>query len=516
MNKLKNFTQLFNISEATLNASKEDVVYTLSRTGREKISEIGRITENLILQPVKEEPDDDEVIIHIRPSSFRVMEFSKFKEVYQIQDPSQEIFVYQTSSLVYPYAVAIRDTKTTMIKQMIREGASARGDYFRETAFIITLAIRLWERLKVKTEVSSNRGKIPMLYEDNGNAYPDPPRAEFRNQYWNFMEQKSIGTAMITQVDSLIDRFGESAKRIKSIRKNSVDLSVNKFLKMSLQEEREKINQNSSSYDFLPDKITLSKWNPSDIWIAFEGYEWMVSDRVERVKERFKRLKIFGLPELNDFLQSSIVHKNGVVGVSLKQQLIEPGKVYDINIDRKRKFIHDYKSYTAKSTTKSVKLSFTFNYDDLGILISKSNPGGEGEIDIRTFSDDKKAPISMEVRGSKKSGHMSGKAGSYIKFIMPKEDYDILEFIQKESDTSVIKSYMDENYRFTKDDLKTLFYNDLENPKSNASNSRMQAIYFTDWLESLSDESLKDEIVSDIVRFAKSESNWSAPHLLVK
>jgi hypothetical protein len=44
----------------------------------------------------------------------------------------------------------------------------------------------------------------------------------------------------------------------------------------------------------------------------------------------------------------------------------------------------------------------------------------------------------------------------------------------------------------------------------------MQAVFFTDWLESLNDDDLKDEIVSDIIRFAKSESNWSAPHILVK
>jgi hypothetical protein len=511
---LKSYTQL--ISEATLNSSKADVIYTLSRKGREKISELGRITENLILQPVSEEPDEDDTIIHIRPSSFRTIEYSEFKKVYDITNPNEELFVYETSSVIYPYAIAIKDTKTTMIKQAFREGASARGDYFRETAFVITLAIRLWQRLRVQVEVASNRGRIPMLYEPDGNAYPDPPRAEFRNQYWSFMEQPKIGESMIKQVDSLIDRFGESAKRIKFIKKNSADLSINKFLKIALEEEREKIYKNSSSYDFLPEKITLSKWNPSDMWIGFEGFGWMLSDRVERVKERFKKLKIFGLPELNEFLESSIVHKNGIVGVSLKQQLIEPGRVFDINIDRKRRFVHDYKSYTAKSTTKSVKLSFTFNYDDLGILISKQNPGGEGEIDVRTFSDDKKAPISMEVRGSKKSGHMSGKAGSYIKFIMPKEDYNILEYIQKELDVDNIKKFMDENYKFTKEDLKLLFYTDLESPKSNSSNSRMQAIYFTDWLESLEDETLKDEIVSDIVRFAKSESNWSAPHLLVK
>ncbi len=181
MNNLKTFTQLFNISEATLNASKVDVIYTLSRSGREKISSLGRITGDLIFEPVDQEPTGEEVVIHIKPSSFRTIKYSDFKEIYNITDPSQELFIYETTSQLYPYAVAIRDTKTTMIKQKFREGASARGDYFRETAFVITMAIRLWERLRVKVDVFSNRGKIPMLFEDDGNAYPDPPRAEFRN-----------------------------------------------------------------------------------------------------------------------------------------------------------------------------------------------------------------------------------------------------------------------------------------------------------------------------------------------
>lgn len=100
---------------------------------------------------------------------------------------------------------------------------------------------------------------------------------------------------------------------------------------------------------------------------------------------------------------------------------------------------------------------------------------------------------------------------------MPPEYYEMLTYIQRQSDTQKIKDYMiEKKYEFTREDLEEIFYSDTDSPKTNTSNSRMQAIFFTDWLESLEDEDLKDEIISDIIRFAKSESNWSAPHLLVK
>jgi hypothetical protein len=110
---------------------------------------------------------------------------------------------------------------------------------------------------------------------------------------------------------------------------------------------------------------------------------------------------------------------------------------------------------------------------------------------------------------------MSGKAGTYIKFIMPTDRYKILEFIRK-NEVEDIKGYLNNiRYVFTEDDLKLIFDKDLESPKNGQSNSRMQAIIFTDWLESLDDKN-KSKIVSDIVRFAKSESSWSAAHLLSK
>ena len=63
--------------------------------------------------------------------------------------------------------------------------------------------------------------------------------------------------------------------------------------------------------------------------------------------------------------------------------------------------------------------------------------------------------------------------------------------------------------------MKDIFEKDLESPKNGQSNSRMQAIIFTDWLESLYKDK-RDEVVSGIIKYAKAESNWSAPHLILK
>ena len=43
----------------------------------------------------------------------------------------------------------------------------------------------------------------------------------------------------------------------------------------------------------------------------------------------------------------------------------------------------------------------------------------------------------------------------------------------------------------------------------------MQATIFLNWLLSLEPES-QNKVVSDIIRFAKSESDWSSAHLIVK
>ena len=508
MNYLQRYNEWENISEATLDSSKDLVDYDLSRRGRIKMNLLG-VSENIKLTTTTTTPDIKEFVIQIRPSSFRLIEFSKFIELYQIEDMN-DIFIYDTTSTKYPYAVAIKGTKTTMVRQSDRKGASARGNYFRETAFIITLAIRLWETKGVKIDIYSNRGNIKMNFGKGFATMSPKERLEFRNQYDSFMSNKKIVQGMTIQIDSLIKYLGDSIFNIKSVVKNSADLLINRVAYEFLEEEEDLHSnitndqpQEISKFNTfeIPKGVSMPKWNPSDIWIVYSDSDWVFNEY-----SKYDENDIDGLEELNVYLHNCIVNKEGVIGVSLKQQLENVGGIYEVNLDEDRKFKHDYKGYYVKDTIKSSKLKFS--YEKLGGVI------GSGEIDVRTFDTSKNTPISMEVKGSLTSQHMSGKAGSYIKFIMPTNKYAVLEFIRK-NDTDDIKTFIEGNYEFIKPDLKTIFEKDLESPKTGQSNSRMQAIIFTDWLESLSKEK-RNEIVSSVIKYAKSESSWSAPHLLLK
>lgn len=519
MNYISKYSEWENISEATLDDTKIDVDYIPSRTGRTSLDRMG-ITDNLKLRQTGSIPKPTELVLQIRQSSMKLIEFSDFIRINNIEDINSQVFIYDTTSINVPYAVAIKGIKTTMIKQSNRIGASARGNYFRETAFIITLAIRLWETKSISIDIYSNRGKIKLDFISNGTAKMSKnERAEFRNDYKNFMSNPKIKSSMLLQIDELIQYLGDSVYNINYIVKNSSDLLINRIAQDYLKEEEDRFSVMSTDptlnvKDFglfnVPQGSKMPKWNPSDIWIMYKGNDWILSnDKKSSIqkKDSYELRDIIDLEGLNIFLHSCIMEKDGIIGVSLKQQLDGQHRVYEINLDPNAKFSHNYTGYYAKESIKSVKLNFSYK--------SMGGKDGSGEIDIRTFDTDKKSTISMEVKGSLKSGHMSGKAGAYIKFVMPSNRYQILEFIRK-NEVEDIKNYLNNiKYSFTEDDLKVIFEKDLEIPKNGQSNSRMQAIIFTDWLESL-DDNKKNRIISEIIRFAKSESNWSAPHLLLK
>lgn len=519
MNYISKYTEWENISEATLDDTKIDVDYIPSRTGRDFLTRFG-ITDNLKLTQTGSIPKPTEVVLQIRQSSMKLIDFGDFIRINNIEDINSQLFIYDTTSTNFPYAVAIKGIKTTMIKQATRTGASARGNYFRETAFIITFAIRLWEEKSVKIDIYSNRGKIKLDFIPNGKAVMSKSeRAEFRNDYDTFMSNTRVKNAMISQIDKLIDKLGDSVYNINYLVKNSTELLINRIAQDYLKEEEDRFSELSSDptvniKDFgsfnVPQGVTMPKWNPSDVWIMYKGSDWILSnDKKSSIqkKDSYELRNIDDLESLNVFLHTCIMERDGIIGVSLKQQLDGPHGTYEVNLDPEAKFSHNYTGYYTKDSIKSVKLKFSYK--------TAKGKDGLGEIDVRTFDTGKKTPISMEVKGSLTSGHMSGKAGAYIKFVMPADRYKILDFIRK-NEVEDIKSYLNNvRYVFTKDDLKIIFDNDLESPKNNQSNSRMQAIIFTDWLESL-DDKVKNKIISEIVRFAKSESNWSAPHLLSK
>ena len=90
-----------------------------------------------------------------------------------------------------------------------------------------------------------------------------------------------------------------------------------------------------------------------------------------------------------------------------------------------------------------------------------------------------------------------------------------MEKIRKERDMVKIREILS-THKFYSPDVANLVKVDLESEtKTQEINSRLQSYLVLDWL--LSESSMKrNRFVSTIVKFAKSESLWSSPHLVVK
>jgi hypothetical protein len=130
------------IFEATLDDDKRGINYALSRDGKTEVKEDDvEVTTKLKLYYTSELPELEEKVISIRTASLKIVKFSDIIKIFNVTDPSSDLFIYKTTSLKFPFALAKKGIKTNMIKQLDRVGASARGDYFRETVFVIQFAI---------------------------------------------------------------------------------------------------------------------------------------------------------------------------------------------------------------------------------------------------------------------------------------------------------------------------------------------------------------------------------------
>jgi len=152
-------------------------------------------------------------------------------------------------------------------------------------------------------------------------------------------------------------------------------------------------------------------------------------------------------------------------------------------------------------------------------------------IDCRTFDTNNKSSISLEVKGKKGAGYVSGKAGSIIDYLLPEYYLNIKNILKKETSKETIRTALNidfdkiENgypgykpaYLPENEKLKKVFLKDLEgeDPKNSNENSRLQSVVFFDWLLRLKDNQ-RNEVITTVVRYAKSESLWSAPHLALK
>jgi len=175
---------------------------------------------------------------------------------------------------------------------------------------------------------------------------------------------------------------------------------------------------------------------------------------------------------------------------------------------------HSFLGDDINSKTKTASISYKYFIDKIE---------GMGKIDFRTFDRKTNSGLGIEVKGSIKSTHVSGKAGAILKYILPEDVYYNIDFIKKEKDIFKIvekfrPSLLDlsgPDYEFKDKQVESVFLDDLEKVKNSDTNSRMQAAILFDWFLS-QQKSKQNKIISEIIRFAKSESDWSSPHLILK
>lgn len=549
------------INEATLNDSKIGIDYELSRPGREKLSKIDvSFSKNIKLKNV-DDLGSNKVII-IRPTTLKIVnDFQSYKNDLGKED--SDFLFYKSTSRKYPWFVATKGTRTKMIRQLTKRGASKRGSHFRESAFLITLAKVAWTLKGAKFRVYTNRGEVSMDYYKSGAIISTKERLRFREDYDDFMNSnEKVALSMIEQATELVKWLGDSIHRIDYVVKNYADLPINRIAQSFLNEElqvtqglskyhvspniygemdvfeSERPSEYFDYYDDIPDRSTLSKWNPSDMWIIFKGNitaENIMKGDIDRINNK----EIYDLESLNNYLGDSIYNKTGIIGISLKQttkynlersfENIEKYKhLYIVNL-YENIFEHTFKDIKLNKGKLTIQIEYTWHLMEHEEFKDKKEiTKGIGNIDIRTFTTNPKAGISLEIKGSKKSEHMSGKAGAIIKAIVDKNSYEIINGIKNSTSKSEIKEII-KGYEFydygsyingvsIKDgEIEEEFYELLEGDDKlkHIENSRLQSLIVVNNLLKLSNED-RSKIISKIVNFGKSQSEWSAPHLLVK
>lgn len=511
MNNIYNYNNF--LTEATLDDSKKDVSYQLSRIGKEKAFKILNIKsdiDNFTIQfeNTIDNPSINDKVLWIKPSSFNIVDFSKLKD--------EKLMIYKISSdddINLEWAVAKKGVVSTMIKQLVKKGSSKRGNHFRETAFLIILSIEAYKK-GFELDIVSNHGQVFMEYNEIATLSNRNPKI-FNQLYYDFINDvgnKKIITNMIEHCKLLLNYLGEDIVNVSYVMKNNKENLINIIAKDLLKDEinlKKSIDKegglNLSEYGAynIPLLTNISKWNPSDIWIVFD-------DKLLTDSSIYESYDINTLDDLNEFLYKSMVNRDGIVGVSLKQSKLRPA-LYSINSDN-RKTINKFDDFEVKSDRKTSNIDFSFKQSD------KEWRKGSG-IDIRTFDSSNKSAISIEIKGSKGSGYVSGKAGSMINHLLPEDLVLKKEIIQKGVDKSKIREELRKlgGLNINNKSLRNIFSKDIrgEGILNNFENSRLQSIIFIDWLNSLPNN-LKNRYITDIVEFGKSESSWSAPHLVLK
>lgn len=508
------FDNFYKINEeATIDDSKSGVEYEFGRAGQDSAKTLD-ISVNLSFVPIDYLPEDDIEVLYIRPSSIKTITFGNLRKIIDVKDDSDinKIMIYETTSKKYPFAIVKKGTRTNILRQKGREGVTKRAEHFRETAFIIIFASTIWELTGHKVNIYSNRGKIEMNYLVNDEEkrfaiMSENERGEFRRRFEEFAANKGLYNSMVRQSTKLIEFIGDKIFNVDSVFKNSTELLISQMAKAYLNEEidfyksLDPTERHGSMYSF-PETVNISKWNPSDMWITFKDGQDLIYN------SKWYDKNIDSLDMLNNYLYECIEKRSGIIGVSLKQQQSGDSWVRTVNM-LEDDVQHQFLGYKTSNKIKTVVVNFGYKFS------KNSKFYRDGELQLRTFDTSPVSAISVEVKGSKKAQHMSGKAGSLLSTIIPNQWYSLIEKIRKEREMSEIKQILS-THQFSSPEISQYVTVDLESEtKTQEINSRLQSYIVIDWL--LTQDSIRrNRFISTIVKFAKSESLWSSPHLVVK
>jgi hypothetical protein len=313
-------------------------------------------------------------------------------------------------------------------------------------------------------------------------------------------------TSTLSQTSKLAGMIGTP----KRYEKDSSKLDINVLAKKLYQDE---YNQ----------KLDLDKWNPADVWLYYDNS----APNSEK------------LAELNNYLLDSVKNSKGIIGISLKKG---SGSVSIVNDGKQKEY---------KLDTLGLKIGGLFSITSY-LEFSGKNLDGLG-LTFRIFQGSAKEQIRGEAT-TKGADAVQGKVALPVIDIVSGQKLsskiravggeDILNYDKKTKEFSfskngikkynVVKRLWDKlkskvNYArgAKKSDYATAFSskedflselnkkNLAENKAKAVLNSRFQTIALLSFLGTMNKKK-QSEVAIGLLKYGKSQSVWSAPHMKVQ
>lgn len=371
---------------------------------------------------------------------------------------------------------------TSIFKQKERTGASKRGDYIKELIFCLQLYVSLKERNINHPTLSVYNGNNS--YSDDMDSFA---KDNLEKYYSDNLHKKEL---LKLQCEEFIGIVGdEQCKKITKIVNSNINYSLVRLVYAMIKKS-----------DL---RIDLAKWNPSDVWIVFDGFDDI------SYFDNFTG----GLDEINNFLYQNIDEENyifqNVIGLSLKL----PVDKNSISIEIKNKELgnesdYHYDRYESNINTITTKLYYNYvKFDekiDSYIELRKFNKGNVQIFSEVKTSSGKQIGGKARIYVALNNKNLYDNFTSFKKMIYNSTHSEVLDFV-----TKLVTS--NPNSVNAKSDMLEVLntYSSIEHTQS----SQLQGLYL---LYIIFQYDNIDNAIERIVRYAKSISDFSSAYLLIK